>query len=151
MKIRLWMILLVGLLTACQRAAAAPITTTTDVEFTLSEGQLAEVSDANISITFVSVFGDSRCPSGMECAMSGPVTLSLSFRDQSGAEMEQTLQTFTDVKGLAPEMEFEGIQDRVTVDGYQIKILSVLPYPQSRSFSIGEPDYQISLKVTKAQ
>jgi hypothetical protein len=125
-----------------------PVTATTNSEITLSGGQTAEVSDAGIAITFVSLSGDSRCPLGRECAASGPVTLSLSIRDQNGAESIETLQTFTDIKGISPEMEFEGIKDRTTVDGYLIKITSVLPYPNSKSFSIGRPDYQITLKVT---
>ena len=81
--------------------------------------------------------------------MSGPVTLSLAIRDQGGTQTTEVLQTFTDILGLAPDMEFEGIKDRMTVDGYLVKIISVLPYPESNTFSIGEPDYQITLKVTK--
>lgn len=136
---------------ACQPAIAGPITATTDTKFSLSQGQKAEISDAGMSITFVSVSGDERCPAGIECAASGPVTLTISIRDQSGTETQETLQTFTDNNGLAPEMIFEGIKDRTTVEGYQIKITGVLPYPQNRSFSIDDLDYQISLKVTKNQ
>jgi hypothetical protein len=136
------------LLATCQSAPES-ITVTTNSEFTLSEGQPAEISDAGIAVTFISVSGDSRCPLGIECAASGPVTVSLSVRDQGGTESAEVLQTFTDIKGFAPEMEFEGIKDRIMVDGYQIKITSVLPYPQHKAFSIGKPDYQISLKVTK--
>lgn len=141
-------IFFVILLAACQMGSPVPVTATTNSEITLSGGQTAEVSDAGIAITFVSLSGDSRCPLGRECAASGPVTLSLSIRDQNGAESIETLQTFTDIKGISPEMEFEGIKDRTTVDGYLIKITSVLPYPNSKSFSIGRPDYQITLKVT---
>lgn len=151
MKIRtiLLSLLLFHLLVACQAATAEPISTTSSTEFSLVEGQSATIRDAGISVTFLSVSADGRCPFEMECAASGPVSLSLSIRDQNGTESTEILQTFTDVKGLAPEMEFQGIRDRIDVDGYQIKIISVLPYPQNHSFSSGDPDYQISLKVTK--
>ncbi len=139
------------ILTACQAAAHEPIIVATNSEFTLSEGQQAEVGDAGIAITFISVSGDSRCPLGIECAASGPVTVSLSIRDQGGIESVEVLETFTDIEGLAPDMEFEGIKDRTTVDGYQVKIISVLPYPERKTFSIGEPDYELGLKVTKDQ
>lgn len=142
-------IFFVVLLAACQMGTPAPVTGSTNSEITLSEGQTAEVSDAGITITFVSLSGDSRCPLGKECAMSGPVTLSLAIRDQGGTQTTEVLQTFTDILGLAPDMEFEGIKDRMTVDGYLVKIISVLPYTESNTFSIGEPDYQITLKVTK--
>jgi hypothetical protein len=137
------------LLSACRLGTPEPITVLTTSDFTLSTGQTAEISDASITVTLIAVSGDSRCPLGMECAVSGPVSVSLSIRDQSGMETTENLQTFTDVTGLAPEMEFQGIKDRTTVDGYSIKIVSVLPYPASNSFSIGEPDYQVTLQVTK--
>lgn len=137
------------ILTACQSGTPEPINAIVNTEFTLSEGQKVELRDAGIAITFISLSGDSRCPLGMECAMSGPVTVSLSIRDQSGTESTEVLQTFTDIKGLSPEMEFEGIKDRMTVDGYLIKIISVLPYPEKKTFSIGEPDYELGLKVTR--
>ena len=142
-------ILLILLLSACKAGTPETVAAKTASEFSLSEGQTAEVSDAGISITFISLSGDSRCPLGKECAMSGPVTLSLAIRDQGGTQTTEVLQTFTDILGLAPDMEFEGIKDRTTVDRYLVKIISVLPYPESNTFSIGEPDYQITLKVTK--
>ena len=137
------------LLAACQSGTPEPLNAIVNTEFTLSEGKKVELRDAGIAITFISLSGDSRCPLGMECAMSGPVTVSLSIRDQSGTESTEVLQTFTDIKGLAPEMEFEGIKDRITVGEYQIKIISVLPYPEKKTFSIGEPNYELGLKVTK--
>jgi hypothetical protein len=137
------------LLSACRIGTPESMTVLTNSNFTLSEGQTAEVSDAGIAVTLIAISGDSRCPLGMECAVSGPVSVSLSIRNQSEFESTEDLQTFTDTTGLAPEMEFEGIKDRTTVDGVLIKIISVLPYPENKPFSIGEPDYRVTLKVTK--
>jgi hypothetical protein len=141
--------LLFSSLTACQTAATpAPILATTDTDIILSAGQTATVTDANISITFLSVSSDERCPSEIECAASGPATIHLSIRDGNGAISEEILQTFTDSNGLAPTMEFEGIKRSVLVDNYLIKVIGVLPYPKNRSSSIKGSEYRVTLQVT---
>jgi hypothetical protein len=142
-------ILLIIFLSACQTKTPEPISTSTGIDFTLSAGQTATLTNANLIVTFVSVLGDERCPSEIECAASGPVTVQLSIKDGTGAVTEETLQTFTDYKGAAPSMEFEGIKDRVTINGYQIKILSVLPYPKIWQDEIKQTEYQLGLRVTK--
>src|SRR6185369_10147962 len=116
--------------------------------FNLSVGQMITLGDANLSITFNGVSSDERCPSEIECAASGPVTVQLSIRDQNGIVSEQILQTFTDSSGLAPTMEFEGIKSSVTVGGYQVRITGVLPYPKKSSSSIKSSEYLLGLKVT---
>lgn len=136
-------------LTACQTATPQSLTSTSDTEFTLSVGQTISITDANITITFISVSSDERCPSEIECAASGPVTINLSIQDQGGVISEETLQTFTDSTGIAPTMEFEGIKSSIIVDDYQIKIVGILPYPKDRSSSIKASEYILALKVTK--
>jgi hypothetical protein len=150
MKIRIaiLLILLFSLLTACQAGTPEPITAATDSEFTLSADQTVSLSDANLSITLLDVVSDERCPSEIECAASGPVTLRLSIRNRDGLVMEETLQTFTDNNGLAPTMEFEGIKSSTLVDEYQIRILGVFPYPKTRSDSIKPSEYKVTLKVS---
>jgi hypothetical protein len=141
-------ILLFNVLTACQIATPEPINGTTDTEITLSAGQMVTITDADLSITFISVSADERCPSEIECAMSGPVTIQLSIRDQNGTVSEQVLQTFTDSSGVAPSRGFEGIKSHVTVGAHEIKIIRVLPYPKNRSSSIQPSEYMIALQVT---
>jgi hypothetical protein len=149
MNIRVFiLIVLLSVLTACQTGTPEPIHTTTDTDITLSAGQTATITDANISITFLSVSSDERCPSEIECAASGPVTIHLSIRNSSGVVSEEVLQTFTDSNGLAPAMEFEGIKRSVLVENYLIKIISVLPYPKDRSSSIKPSEYRLTLQVT---
>lgn len=142
-------ILLFNLLAACQAFPPEPINAATDTEITLSAGQTVTITDANISITFIAVSGDDRCPSEIECAMSGPVTIDLSIQDKDGTVFEEALQTFTDSTGLAPTREFEGIKSSVIVDNYLIKIIGVLPYPKDRSSSIKTSEYFVTMKVTK--
>jgi hypothetical protein len=142
-------ILLLCLLTGCQTGTPQPITAATDAEIVLSVGQTVSLSDANLSITLLEVVSDERCPSEIECAASGPVTLRLSILGSNGATAEETLQTFTDNNGLAPSMEFEGIQSSTTVDEYQIRILGVSPYPKDLDDAIKPSEYKVTLKVSR--
>jgi hypothetical protein len=142
-------ILLLCLLTGCLAGTPQPISATSDAEIILSVGQTVSLSDANLSITLLNVVSDERCPSEIECAASGPVTLRLSILGSNGAGTEETLQTFTDNNGLAATMEFEGIQSSTTVDEYQIRILGVSPYPKDRSDSIKPSAYKVTLKVLR--
>jgi hypothetical protein len=148
-KTRILSSLFLLLLTACQAATPQPVTATSDTEFILSVGQTVLITDANIAITFISVSSDERCPSEIECAMSGPVTINLSIQDQNGVVSEETLQTFTDYTGLAPTREFEGMKSSVSVDDHQIQVIGVLPYPKDRSSSIKASEYVVTLKVTR--
>lgn len=151
MKIRtvIPLFLLLSLLIGCQTAGTPePITATTDSEITLSVGQTVSLSDANLSIIFLEVLSDERCPSEIECAASGPVALRFSIRDGNGQVSEALLQTFTDNNGLSPTMEFEGIKSSTNVDEYQIRILGVSPYPQKRFDSIETSEYRVTLKVS---
>jgi hypothetical protein len=151
MKIRtaILLILLFSLLTACQAGTPEPITAATDTEFTLSVGQTVSLSDANLSITLLNVVSDERCPSEIECAASGPVTLQLSILGSNGRVTDETLQSFTDNNGLAPDRDFEGIRSAVSIDEFEIRILGVSPYPKDRSDSIKPSEYKVTLKVSR--
>jgi len=59
------------------------------------------------------------------------------------------MQTFTDNDGRSPAMEFEGIEDRIVYEGYLIRIVGVLPYPEDPSTSIKQNDYRVSFVVTE--
>jgi hypothetical protein len=148
-KVAIPSILFLICLTACQAATPAPITASTGADFSLAAGQTVTLTDADLSITFISVSSDERCPTEIECAVSGAVTVHLSIRDQDGTVSEEVLQTFTDSSGLAPTMDFEGIRSHVTVDDYEIKVTRVLPYPQNPSSSIQPSEYTITLQVTR--
>jgi hypothetical protein len=153
MKIRnaIPLILLFSLLMGCQAGTPEPITAATDSEITLSIDQTVSLSDANLSITLLEVLSDERCPSEVECAASGPVTLRLSILGSNGMAIEEILQTFTDNNGLAPTMEFEGIKSSSIVDEYQIRLLGVSPYPKNLDSSIKPSEYKVTLKVSNSE
>ncbi len=145
-------IVLVFTLTACQTAAATPLpplTAATGAEFTLAPDQSITITDADITIQLVGVTGDDRCPSQIECAASGPVSISLSVQKGNEDPSNINLQTFTDNNGRAPDFEFENIKNHVVYDEYLIRITSVLPYPATLSTQIESSDYRVTLTVTQ--
>lgn len=141
-------ILLAIALTSCQTAPPPPpITAPVNDEFILRSSQSASISGTDLTLKLIAVSSDERCPLDIECAMSGPVSLSISIQNETNAAVEFTLQTFTDNDGRAPDMSFEGIQDRVEFEGYIIQVKAVSPYPIKRSGEIKDSEYQVSFIV----
>ena len=137
------------LLAACQSATSVPaVTATLNNEFTLGTGQSVSVKKTDLTVTFNAVLSDERCPSKIECAASGPVTVSLSIQQDGDTPATVSLQTFTDQEGRAPGGSFEGIEDQIQIGDYLIQIVSVLPYPQNLS-GIKPSDYQATFMVTQ--
>lgn len=138
-------------LAACQTettpSSSAPVPL--DAEITLAPGQSAAVAGTDLTITFHSVVSDERCPSQVECAASGPVTVSLSVQQGDGAPNDFTLQTFTDQTGRAPNVQFEGVTNRADVGEYLIQIAGVTPYPSDPSTPIEPSQYRVGLTVLK--
>lgn len=143
-------IILIIVSVACMSATPPPpITVEQDAEFTLAPDQTATVTNTGLTIRLIGVAGDERCPSGMECAMSGPVSISLSVQQNNASAVNVDLQTFTDGNGRAPSGEFEGIKDRMAVGGYLIRVMAVTPYPTAKSKSIKSSEYRVALTVSK--
>jgi len=144
-------VLLVILLGSCQSATATPpppLTVTTNREFTLAPGQSAALVDAIFTIRLIGIGGDERCPSEIECAASGPVSVSFTVQKGGGDLSTITLQTFTDNNGRSPDNKFEGIEDRASYEGYLIRVVGVLPYPEKLNQTIKESDYRVTFLVT---
>ena len=137
------------ILTACQTATpSAPGPAGLNTEVTLAPGQSTAVTGTDLTITFHSVVNDERCPSEIECAASGPVTVSLSIQQGDGDPTDFTLQTFTDLNGRSPNVQFEGVTNRAEVGDYAIQIARVIPYPQNLNTEINASEYRIALLVS---
>lgn len=150
MKKLTWTVLAILILTACEPLTPPPlIVVDLGTEFTLAPGQSASPADSTLTIKLVGVSRDQRCPFTLECAASGPVTLTISVQSGDGGPAEIVMQTFTDYNGRAPEGPFEGIQDRVEVAGYLIRVVGVLPFPQNSMSEIKAGDYRLAFIVTK--
>lgn len=145
----LYILLLLALLTACQSATPLPpLTAAPGSKFTLAPEQSASITGTGLTVRLVSVSGDQRCPIGMECVMSGPVTMTISIQKDSASPAKFVLQTFTDNDGSAPKGSFEGIKNRVEYKGYIIQVKEVLPYPAKAVNKIGDSEYRVSFLAT---
>src|SRR5688572_5939444 len=113
-KLVSFLLFAICILIACQPAAtpSSPGPAPLNTEITLAPGQSAAATGTNLTITFHSVVSDERCPSQMECAASGPVTVSLSVQQGNEVPNDFTLQTFTDLDGRSPNVQFEGVTNR---------------------------------------
>jgi len=135
---------------ACQTLAPLPdIASETGSEFTLGIGQSATVEDTGLIVTLKSVPGDDRCPYELECAMSGPVSLTITVQKDSGTPVDLDLQSFTDYEGRSPDGHFEGINDQVEYEGYVIQVKGILPFPQRSHNEIRDSQYRVTLIVNK--
>lgn len=145
-----FIVLICGTLSACQTATSSPeVTANVNTEFSLAPEQSAVVADADLTITFHSVPGDARCPSEVECVASGPVTISLSVQQGNETPTDLTLQTFTDHKGRAPSVPFEGLTNPAELGEYLIQLVGVTPYPENPEIKIDPSEYRVTLLVSK--
>ena len=144
-------LLLTLLLTGCNTATPAPVTITLGTEFTLAPNQTATLTDSDLTLRLIGVTGDERCPSEIECAASGPVSLSLSAQMGDSEPADINLQVFTSNNGRAPDMHFEGIEDRSVFDNHLIRVVSVLPYPAKTFGEIKDSEYRVIFVVSKAE
>ena len=138
-----------ALLSACQATPISPLIADQGVEFVLAPGGSATIKDTDLTINLISILSDDRCPSEVECAASGPVQLSLLAQTENGSAADIMMQTLTDNDGRSPDVEFEGITDRTVYEGYLIRIVGVLPYPEALSTSVRQNDYRVSFVVTR--
>ena len=144
--------ILIIVLTACQPATPLPpILIAETAEFTLAPDQTGTLVSAGLYVRLIGVASDERCPSEIECAVSGPVSISLAVKIGNGEESQINLQTFTDNNGRAPFMQFEGIEDRVVYEGYTFQVTSVLPYPVNLTNPIKDSEYRVTLIVNRQQ
>jgi hypothetical protein len=143
-------VFLICLLTACQTTTtlSSPGPVALNTEIMLVHDQSAAVTGTDLTITFHSIVSDERCPSSVECAASGPVTVSLSVQQGNEAPADFTLQTFTDLNGRSPNVQFEGITNRAEVGSYVIQISGVTPYPEDPTIKIEPSAYRLALLVS---
>jgi len=114
---------------------ADKITASLGQEFTLPVGKTAVIENIDLSIKFIEVFGDSRCPEGVECVWAGEALCRLLFTYAgSPAEMDLT-QPGGDVVA------------RDYFINYRIDF-KLEPYPQEGQ-QIAASDYRLVMTVTK--
>ena len=89
-------------------------------QFSLKVNQTAS-APANISIKFLNVTGDSRCPSGVTCIWQGDVTTAVNVMTSN-----QNLGNFNLINGLGDKNATVQI-----ASGYFLQLVKVEPYPSN--------------------
>ncbi len=122
------------ILTACGSGQA---TASLDEQFTLLAGETAVITGESLTIKFIEVTADSRCPTGVECVQAGEVRCLMLItygNSQSSLEFVQL-----------------GGNENTSVDFnvYQITF-KVEPYPQAGK-EIKPEDYKMVMTVTKSE
>ena len=92
----------------------------TGQDFDLAPGQTAIVDGGALSVTFVKVAADSRCPTGVQCVWAGDGAVSLRAGTPGAGEDTATLHTT-----LTPKAAKAG--------PYEITLVGLKPYPKQGS------------------
>jgi hypothetical protein len=99
-------------------------------DFTLAPGQSAKLAKEGLTVTFVKVTGDSRCPQDVNCAWAGDATVTIS----TGGSASYDLHT-------------EGSSARtVKISGHDVKLVGLTPRPKADS-TIPPGDYRATLRI----
>lgn len=106
-------------------------------EFNLEVNQIANLDGENLTVQFVGIESDSRCPTGLRCFWQGQVKATVSI-GQNGEDLGK----FTLIKAVG-----QSSSAIATVAGYEIKLLDVSPYPQQNS-QPDVADYVVTLTIS---
>jgi hypothetical protein len=120
------------LMTGCDAAQTTP-TTPVNTGFTLAQGEARRIDGELVTIRFVGVSGDSRCPADAICVLGGSATVAIAVA--SGlSNRSYDLRT--------------GDMQPVVHDGLTIALVDLMPYPFSAR-TIAPDEYRATLKVTR--
>ena len=118
-------------------ATTSPTSAALGQEFTLAVGQSAAISGENITIKFVDVTGDSRCPRNVTCIWAGEVTCAVAITVPGLSTSNLTL-IYPGLTSQLSEMDFNGYKLAFRVD----------PYPVAGK-KIETNQYRLVMNVTK--
>lgn len=104
-------------------------------DFTLKPGQTARVEGGALTISFVKVTEDSRCPVDVQCVWAGDAVVALNLADASGANSSAALHTT-----LTPKS--------VTVSSWEVTLIGVEPV-KKQGVTIPVADYVATLRVSR--
>ena len=120
------------LVSACKKDDDRTLAYSLNTPFLLAFDQTATCNCGAPAIALVNI-EDSRCPRLVECFWEGEVIVTL---DLDGVLLEL---------GISPN---EGVSRNGIIDGYNIKLLEVTPYPETDN-NIPLNKYQVKLEVEK--
>lgn len=111
---------------AAAAAAKAPET------LTLRKGQQKTASSSKISVKFISVLDDSRCPSNAKCIWAGNARIQIAV-----SKGKKTPQIFELNSNLKPQS--------IVFEGYEINFGSLTPHPGQDTVSLPAPVATITI------
>lgn len=109
-----------------------------DFPFHLRINQTAIIKTENVSIQFLDIVEDSRCPSDVRCIWAGQVTISVNITKYCDSPHRMNLT-------VGPLGSNSSIGE---LDNYKIQLLQVQPYPKASTGQINEADYVAVLKIS---
>ena len=118
--------------TGCDEAPSGPTVPLT-VPFTLAPGQSASIADASLSVQFVRVSSDSRCPADVVCIQAGDAVVQV--RVTGGGTVDYELHTNDQTRSS------------VAHGAVRIELVRLEPYPFSNS-AIDPASYRATLVLT---
>jgi hypothetical protein len=122
------------LVTACDSPTGPSVGI--DERFTLAAGETARVASTDVTLTFLDVQGDSRCPADAICIQGGDAVVRV--RAASGSRTETLeLHTGDSSRGFAQ------------YQSYRVTLSELQPYPFSSRPPIAAGDYRATLVVTR--
>jgi tetratricopeptide (TPR) repeat protein len=115
-----------------------PVKITLDEPFTLKINQRGELVSAGLTIEFSAVIEDSRCPRQVNCAWAGQARIII-------------YAWLTGVEPTAFELNTNPSlnQNGIPYDAYQIRLLSLDPYPETPEPKIPLEDYRATFEVSR--
>jgi hypothetical protein len=119
-------------MTGCNDSQTSP-TAPLNTEFTLAPGEARSIDGELVTVRFVGVSSDSRCPADAICVLGGSATVEIAVA--SGlSNRSYDLRT--------------GDMQPVVHDGLTIALVQLMPYPFSAA-TIAPDEYRATLKVTR--
>ena len=103
-------------------------------EMTLAPGQTVAVTGSALSVKFIGVSGESRCPIDAMCITGGNATVRLEVASSVGTRRDVALET--------------GSLQPVTVSTITLELLELVPYPFSTT-PIQPQDYRATIRVKR--
>jgi hypothetical protein len=116
-------------LAACGRDGSAA---TLNEPIQLAPGQSATFEAEQLSVQFVGIAADSRCPSDATCVWAGEVVVQFAIRQDSRTTQQEIKEN-----------------ESGAVGAYSVTVLGVLPIPSTQQ-RIAPADYRVTLKVTRS-
>ncbi len=121
--------------TSTEPTPKPPVQAELNVPFSLLAGQTAVLAQEKLSVRFVGVIEDTRCPIDMECISAGDATMVLQAEEDRKPSMILSLTLYGGPQGVAYE-------------AFAIHVTQLMPYRISTR-AIHPGDYRVSLLVDR--